>query len=304
MTKWYEIILFDTSTCTFEPHKNLTMKIFISFALLSTSTMLYAQPRIITQASITTTTNIIAPEEEDVSQIQNQGGGSFNFRNFGDGETKSTTYIKNDLVKTIYKSESFRGTTYRNNTTKITTTIFEIMGNKQGFYSSDNDQEQMVKRMDSMLKERAKTDTSIKARPRTVAFSNSVEYTNEVKKIAGYSCKKAFIITDKLIAKDTLAVWYTPDVKFANVSSTGGTSGFGNLGAAAGNISFDKVDGFVMMYERNMPRGRKMEVKVTKIEIDKEIADKEFEIPKDVEIKSMREVSGPGGGGLRIQRQQ
>jgi len=279
------------------------MKLFLFFGLLSFTTILSAQPKIFSQATISTTTNITAPEDEDVSQIQNQGGGGFNFRNFGDGETKSTTYIKNDLVKTNYKSESFRGSTFRNNVTKMTTTIFEIMGNKQGFYSSDNDHADMAKRMDSMLKERAKTDSSIKPRTRTIAFSNNVEYVNETKKIAGYNCKKALIITDKLLSKDTLAVWYTPDVKFANVSSTGGTSGFGNIGGAAGNISFDKVDGFVMMYERSMPRGRKMEVKVTKIETDKEIADKEFEIPKDVEIKSMKEMTGQGGGGFRLQRQ-
>lgn len=112
------------------------------------------------------------------------------------------------------------------------------------------------------------------------------------------------IITDKLLSKDTLAVWYKPGVKFANVSSTGGTSGFGNLGGAGGNIPFEKIVGFVIMYELGMPRGRKMEVKVTKIETYKEIADKEFEVPKDVEIKSMKEMTGPGGpGGFRVQRQ-
>ncbi len=280
------------------------MKCILFFSLLCTASILSAQPKLFTQATITTTTNLIAPEDEDVSQIQNQGGGSFNFRNFGDGETKSTTYIKNDLVKTSYKSESFRGSMYRNNATKITTTIFEIMGNKQGFYSSDDDQVEMAKKMDSMMKERAKTDTNMKPRTRSVKFTSVIKYLDEAKKIAGYNCKKALIITDKLLSKDTLAVWFTPDVKFANVSSTGGTSGFGNLGGTAGNIPFDKIDGFVMMYERNMPRGRKMEVKVTKIETDKEVADKEFEIPKDVEIKSMKEMSGPGGGGFRIQRQQ
>ncbi len=280
------------------------MKLFFLCSFLIASAFLSAQPKLYTEAIITTNTNIIAPEEEDVSEIQNQGrgGGGFNFRNFGDGETKSTTYIKNHLVKTNYKSESFRGSMFRNNTTKITTTIFEIMGNKQGFYSSDNDQAEMMKRMDSMMKERAKTDSTMKARARTVDFKSEIVYLNETKKIAGYECKKALIITDKLLAKDTLAVWYTPEMKFANVSSTGGTSGFGNIGGANA-ISFDKIDGFVMMYERNMPRGRKMEVKVTKIEIDKEIADKEFEIPKDVEIKSMKETMGQGGGGFRFQRQ-
>ena len=284
--------------------KYYKMKLFFLSAFLIASTLSNAQPKIYTQAIITTNTNIIAPEDEDVSQIQNQGGGGgFNYRNFADGETKSTTYIKNDLVKTNYKSESFRGTLYRNNTTKITTTIFEIMGNKQGVYSSDNDQADLMKRMDSMMKERAKTDSAIKPRTRNVDFKSEVVYVNETKKIAGYESKKALIITDKLITKDTLVVWYTPDVKFANVSSTGGTSGFGNMGGTNNN-SFDKINGFVMMYERNMPRGRKMEVKVTKIETDKEIADKEFDIPKDVEIKSMKEMTGQGGGGFRFQRQQ
>lgn len=278
------------------------MKLFFLSTCLIASVMLHAQPKIYTQAIVSTNTNIIAPEDEDVSQIQNQSGGGFNYRNFGDGETKSTTYIKNELVKTIYKSESFRGSMFRNNTTKITTTIFEIMGTKQGFYSSDNDQADLMKRMDSMMKERAKTDSTMKPRARNVEFKSEIVYVNETKKIAGYECKKAFIITDKLISKDTLAVWYTPDVKFTNVSSTGGTSAFGNMGGANNN-SFDKINGFVMMYERNMPRGRKMEIKVTKIETDKEIADKEFEIPKDVEIKSMKEMQGQGGG-MRFQRQQ
>ena len=285
--------------------KHIQMKLFLLPILLCGSLVGKSQAKLTTQAIISTTTNIIAPDDEDVSQIQNASGGGFNFRNFGDGETKSTTYIKNDLVKTNYKSESFRGSMYRNNATKITTTIFEIMGNKQGFYSSDNDQQEMAKRMDSMMKERAKTDTNIKPRSRTVTFATTVEYINETKKISGYNCKKALLITDKLLSKDTLAVWYTPDIKFNHLSSTGGTSGFGNIGGgAAGNIPFDKIDGFVMMYERSMPRGRKMEVKVTKIETDKEVADKEFEIPKDVEIKSIKEMTGPGGGGFRIQRQQ
>jgi hypothetical protein len=279
------------------------MKLFLFTGLVLSVGSVFAQPKMMSQAIITTNTNIIAPEDEDVSQIQNQGGG-FNWRNIGDGETKSTTFIKNDLVKTVFKSESFRGTLYRNNATKITTTVFEIMGNKQGFYSSDNDQADMAKKMDSMMKERAKTDTAMKPRTRNVDFAVAVEYIDETKKIAGYNCKKALLITDKIITKDTLAVWYTADVKFPNVASTGGTSSFGNMGGSSGNTGFDKVNGFVMMYERSMPRGRKMEVKVTKIETDKEVADKEFEIPKDIEIKPMRDMMGQGGGGFRMQTMQ
>jgi hypothetical protein len=268
-----------------------------SFVLLSTA--IVAQPKLVNQAIITTSTNIIAPEEEDVSQIQPQGegrGGGFNFRNMLDGEIK-TTYIKNDMVKTSFKSETAKGTIYRDNATKVTTTITEMMGNVSGMRSTDDDQVEMKKKMDSMMAERMKTDTNMKRRvARNVNFESSVAYTEETKKIAGYNCKKAYIITDKLLKKDSLAVWFTPELKFPNVASTGGLSSLGMMGnfMGGGALNFDKVNGFVMMYETKMGRGRIMEVKVTKIELEKEIAAKEFDIPKDIEIKSMKDMQGQG----------
>ncbi len=270
------------------------MKAIFSAIFLFTAFIGSAQPKLIGQATINTTTNVIAPEDEDVAQIGNNPGGGpgAGFRNFGDGETKSVTFVKNDLVKTNYKSEMASGAVYRNNSTKVTTTIAQIMGNKIGFYASDNDMENMAKKRDSLMKAQAKTDSTIKPRqPRNKAFDVAVVNTDETKKIAGYNCKKAFLVTDKVIAKDSLVVWYTPEIKFNNLSSTGGTSGFGSFGNIAG---FDKIDGFVMQYERSMPRGRKMEVKVTKIDTVKEIADKEFDLPKDVEIKPMSEMTGAG----------
>ena len=132
---------------------------FLSFCTLTAFTVL-AQPKLVNNAIISTSTNVIAPEDEDVSQIQNQGGG-FNMRNMMNGDTKTTTYIKNDKVKTNFKSETFRGSMYRDNTAKTTTTIFEIMGNKQGFVASDNDQVEMRRKADSVMKERAKTDTGM-----------------------------------------------------------------------------------------------------------------------------------------------
>lgn len=275
------------------------MKTLFLLLAISTTSITIAQPKLVNQAIISTSTNIIAPEEEDVSQIQPQGegrGGGFNFRAMLDGEIKTTTYIKNDMVKTSFKSETAKGTIYRDNAGKVTTTITEMMGNVSGVRSTDDDQVEMKKRMDSMIAERMKTDTSMRRRTaRTVDFESTVAYTEETKKIAGYNCKKAYIITDKLLRKDSLAVWFTPDIKFPNVSSTGGTSSLGMMGRFFGaTVSFDKVDGFVMMYETKMPRGRVMEVKVTKIELDKEIAAKEFEIPKDIEIKSMKDMQGQG----------
>ncbi len=278
------------------------MKLIFFSAFLLVAAIATAQPKLVNQATISTITNVIAPEDEDISQIANAAGAGpgANFRNFGDGETKSTTYIKNDLTKTEYKSEMGRGSIFRNNVTKVTTTIIEVMGNKMGFYASDNDMEAMAKKRDSMMKERAKTDTAIKQRlPRTKSFDITIINTNETKKIAGYTCKKAYVVTDKIIAKDSLAVWYTSEIKFTNITSTGGTSGFGSFGGTTG---LEKIEGFVMQYERNMPRGRKMEVKVTKIDIAKEVADKEFDLPKDIDIKPMSEMNGAGGGFRMMQR--
>ncbi len=277
------------------------MKLVLLFAASFSTLFAAAQPKVVTQAIITTSTNIIAPDDdEDVSQIQPQGGG-FNFRTMLDGETKSTTYVKDDLVKTEYKSEVLKGAMYRDNTKKITTTITESFGNKTGFYTSDDDEVEMKKRMDSAREARMKTDTSAdKPKMRTLDPAITVVYVDESKKIAGYNCKKAMLVVDRFVRKDTTVVWYNPEIKFNNVSSTGGTSGFGMFAnmMGGGTVSFDKVDGFVMQYERKMPRGRVMEVKVTKIVTDKEIAANEFTPPKDVEIKSMKEMTQ--GGGFRM----
>ena len=68
----------------------------------------------------------------------------------------------------------------------------------------------------------------------------------------------------------------------------GGMQGFGNMAPALSGL--DKINGFVMRYEMNMRRNRKMEVEVTKIDLKKEIEDKEFLVPKDFEVKPMKEM--------------
>jgi len=63
-----------------------------------------------------------------------------------------------------------------------------------------------------------------------------------------------------------------------------------------------------MGYELKMRRNRKMEVEVTKIDIKKDITEKDFEIPKDIEIKPMKEMQSMfgnqrGGGMMRMNRE-
>lgn len=43
-----------------------------------------------------------------------------------------------------------------------------------------------------------------------------------------------------------------------------------------------------------------MIVEVTKINTEKEVADKEFEIPKDFVVKPMKDMQNGGGGGFQI----
>jgi len=276
------------------------MKIVLFIAMFFTASVCMAQTKIITQATISTVTNVVAPEEDDMQNMQIQGNGGGNmFRNFGDGETKSTTYLKGDMVKTVLKNDMGRTAIIRNNATKLTTTLIEIMGNKRAFYATDEDQEELRKKADSMMQERRKKDTNNKVRPVREKPVIEVGYSDETKKIAGYLCKKAYIVSTNFLGmSDTTIVWFTPDIKFAGFNSTGGTNSLGIMGNALGNMDgFDKIDGFVMQYEKNMPRKRRMSVEVTKIETDKEVKDKEFEIPKDFDVKPMKEMQNMLGGG-------
>lgn len=258
-----------------------------------------AQQKLTNQAIITTKTTIVSPEgdEAPAGNFTSESGEQLRVMRFGgDGETKTTTWIKNDLVKTFSESEMGRTTVIRDNNKKLTTTIMEMMGRKTGFYATDADQEEMRKRMDSLMQGR---NPNASTQNRAVEFS--IENLDEKKKIAGYECKKALITGTRANGKkDTTTVWYVPDLKLQNLSSTGGAmGGFGGFINQPGGNGMEKLNGFPLEYERNMGNGRKMTVQVTKLVTDKEIADKEFEIPKDIEVKPMKDMQ-TGGPGFRM----
>lgn len=281
------------------------MKQIFFFAALISGTTAIAQPKLVNQAIINTTTNIIAPEEEDVANVQSQGQGGGMARMFsGDGETKTVTHVKNDLVKSVSKSETGRTTIIRDNQKKLTTTLFEIMGTRNGFYATDEEMESGRKSMDSMMRAGAANDTSRKVvRPAEPPKIN-ISVTDETKKIAGYTCKKAYIITTRILGiKDTSVAWFTPDVKINNVSSTGGgMTSIMSMGSPTSNpmAGLEQIDGFVMRFETKMRRNRIMNVEVTKLEIEKDVADKEFNIPKDFDVKPMSEMRNMMRGGMPV----
>jgi hypothetical protein len=285
------------------------MRVSLIAIFTLTSAVCFSQAKTYTQAIINTTTNVIAPEEEDVQDMgrgQDGGGrGGMNFRNMMDGETKFVTTLKNDNVKTAIRSEMGKSTIYRDNNKKLTTTIMQMMGNETGFFVTDEEQVEMQKRRDSMMAERRKKDTSTrqnnnfdreKSAPQT-----EIVYTTETKKIAGFLCKKGYLITTRFLGmKDTANIWVTPDFKLQNILSTGSITGMPGMGNMNGLNGLDKIDGFLMRYEMKMRRGRRMEVEVTKVDLDAKIDDKEFEVPNDVEIKPMREMQNMfGGNGMQ-----
>jgi hypothetical protein len=278
------------------------MKKIVTILFLTVSLAVGAQPKLLTQASITTKTTIVSPETDDAGPqtiTSNDGGETRVIRFGGDGETKTTTWLKNDLVKTFSESEMGRITTIRDNVKKTTTTIMEMMGRKSGTIATDEEQAEMRKRIDSMMKARGQ-NISMGAPPASAA-NYSVVYVDENKKIAGYACKKALIIATRAEKADTSIVWYNPDFKLQNLASTGGVAaGFGGFNSASGPTGMDLLNGFPMQYERNMARGRHMTVEVTKLVIDKDIADKEFEIPKDIEIKSAKDMQNGGGPMMQM----
>ena len=285
------------------------MKKIITLLFLTSSLGAYAQPKLLTQAIITTKTTIVAPESDDANAPVNStttsaDGGEIRVMRFGgEGETKTTTWLKNDFTKTFSESEMGRTTVIRDNSKKMTTTIMEMMGRKSGFYASDDEQAEMRKRMDSMMKSRGGQNASFGGGSNSPAVY-SINYIDETKKIAGYACKKALVIGTRSNGKsDTTTVWYCPDFKIQNLPSTGGAAGgFGGFNMTAGATGMEALNGFPLQYERNMNRGRHMTVEVTKLVIDKDIADKEFEISKDIEIKAMKDMQngGMGGPGMQI----
>ncbi len=103
-----------------------TLIVALSFVALTANAQ-----KIVTQAVITSKSNMISDEvQEDISDIGgNRGGGRFG--GF-DGETKSVTYYKDSMSKTVIKNETMNSNIIRNNNSKVTTMLMEMMGRKNG----------------------------------------------------------------------------------------------------------------------------------------------------------------------------
>ncbi len=279
--------------------KNTKMKKIIVVLALLASFYTQAQLKMIDNAVIISKTTITSPEntENIMPDLPPAADGERRIvmRYGGDSETKSTTTLKGDLMKTLTESESSRTIVIRDNAKKTTTTIMEMMGKQSGFYSTDEDMAEQQKKMDSMMQTRV---AQIKTAP-VKMVSNTISYNEETKIIAGLLCKKAFVILEfENGKKDTThTIWYTPEFKLKGISSTQATpSSIFGLGIQNSSTigkqynPFNELQGFPLKIEMGKVGKRRTVVEVTKINTEKIVSDKEFAIPKDVEIKSIKDI--------------
>jgi hypothetical protein len=244
---------------------------------------------------------MVFPENPNATAGGDGPGGGGGMMGMRDMEITTNVFFKGDNTKMESVTDFGTSYTFMDRKTKRTTTLMEAMGRKQGFYSTEEDAANMQKRADSM---RAVRRDSLEKMGLSFAppAEPEITYTEETKKIAGMNCKKAIIKTkDRQGVVNEQAVWYSPDFVMAEgftMTSQGGgrMMGFNPAG-------MDKIKGFPMEYEVTRQNGMKIHMTVTKIQLDANIDDKTFEIPKGYDIKpasEMQNMFGGGRGGFRM----
>ena len=293
------------------------MKVFLSISLALCSVLAQAQPRVVEKAIIKMQTEVTFPENFGGGGPGggDEGGGM----RFGSGgmDASSTIYFRGDMSKVESVSDFGNNVVITDIKNKRTTTLIEAMGRKTGYYSTPVEEQQMRARMDSMRD--ARRDSMQQARRDTLqrmGFSfgapakPEIVYTEQSKKIAGMNCKKAIIKNTQRGQTTETEVWYSPDFKLAPGFSLGGGNqgaggGRGGMMSMAGVNGLDQLEGFPMEYSITRGNGFKIQMNVTKVQLDANIDDKVFEIPKGYELKpvtEMQQMMGGSRGGFRIQQ--
>lgn len=198
---------------------------------------------------------------------------------FGDSEIKAKLFFKNGMTK--MESDMGFGTNQMiyDSKTKTTTTLFEMMGQKMGFYSNEEE-----------LKKMMAADTG---RRQQQPFTPEIfiEYLGDTKKIAGMECRKAIIRYTTRRGDDMAQeVWYSPEFKMDNTIQMGDVLRMANI------PGLQKLKGFPMEFLVKRPNGSTTHYLVTKVDLKAKVDDKAFAIPKGYEVKPMSEMNQMGGG--------
>lgn len=274
------------------------MKYLFTMCALAFAMQLQAQ-KVVDKAIIKMKTETTLPENFNPGGGDGGGGGGFQMPR--EIEASTTVWYKGKFTKMENQSDFGTSQTIIDRDAKKTTTLMEAMGRKMGWYSTEADQEAMEKRMDSA---RAVRRDSLEKLGLSFA-RNEPEVTvgTETKTIAGFTCKKAIIKTKGQNGQvSETVVWFTPDFKMGEGYTLNSNSGGGGMMRMMGMTpqGLDKIQGFPMEYEIVRQNGMRIHMVVTKVQLDADIADKTFEIPKGYDIKPISEMGGPGGGGNRF----
>ena len=276
-------------------------KICLLGLLLTASLAVYAQAKKVEKAIVKMKTEIQFPENFGGGPGGGPGGGEGGDRAVmiggpGGIESNVTAYYRGDFTKIESQSDFGNNTVIIDHQQKKTTTLIEAMGRKTGFYSTEADNEAMRARMDSARK--ARRDSLEKAGvPVGEPRKPTIEYREDTKKIAGYTCKKALVKSiDQRGETNVTTVWYCPDFKIEQ-QTPGGGGGRGPMGGGMmfGMNGIDQIDGFPMEIELERNNGMKVHTIVTSVKLDAQIDDKTFVIPKDYDLKPMSEMQNGNG---------
>lgn len=198
-------------------------------------------------------------------------------------ETTIMVYLKGNHVKSESKSDVQHTITLVDKDAKKTTQLYENGGRKYGYYSIDTAAPRPP-RLDSAGNPRQRPTTNI-------------EYVDSTMMIAGYACKKAIAKTSFAGRNIETVIWYTTDLPIKEPIQTGGR-GFGVGG-------FNQLKGFPMAFSTAVFNGATIQYKVTKVTLNANVNDSEFDVPRGYDVKPESERPrgggfGPGGGGFRV----
>ncbi|MBM3442672.1 MAG: hypothetical protein FJX89_08245 [Bacteroidetes bacterium] len=280
--------------------------VMISLLSLSTSTAI-AQPRMVEKAIIRFKTEVTFPENFGNNTNGPEGGGQMMMG--GGMEASSTLYVSGMRSKMESNTDFGNNIVITDKTSGRTTNLTETMGRKTGFFSTPEDEQVMRARMDSMRNARrnegrdARRDSLQRAGFSFGAPARpEIEYTEETKKIAGLTCRKAIIRTRGQRGQPNESIiWYSPDFKMPEgLGFPGGESGFGGGGRSGmmsliGIPGLNELPGFPMEFQVERGNGFKTHTMVTKVQLDASIDPKTFEIPKGFDIKPMSEMQNERG---------
>lgn len=265
--------------------KLLQMKsILVSFLLLALLTKPGFSQQVVNEAIIQLKTETTLPESSNATI--NAPEGAFVMR-IGDGEIKTKLFFKNGMTKLENDMGMATNQVIYDSKTKTTTTLFEAMGRKTGFYATDEDMQRIP----------AGNDSNQRRRIESFNPEVTIEYLNETKKIAGLNCYKANIRYKNRQGEEVQQpVWYSPDFILGE--------GFRlrELMRMASMPGLNKLKGFPMEFDLIRQNGAKIHFEVIKVDLTAKVDDKVFAIPKDYQLKSMSEMNRGGRPGEFIIR--